>query len=456
MNCFILLTLAIALCGHNKEEWRSRSIYQLMTDRFARTDGKTTTCTPQEYDYCGGTFIGIKNNLDYIQGMGFDAIWISPVIDNTPKGYHGYWARNIYMINKNWGTEQDLIDLVTECHKRDIWVMADVVANHVGPVKLDYSSIYPFNDATHYHDYCQIYDGDFNGGNQWKVENCRLADLPDLKQENPMVKKALLDWINDLVTKYQIDGLRIDTVPEVPVSFWPDFVKSAGVFCMGEVYSEVASYIKPYLNSLDAILNYPMFYQMRYALKGSNSFWALHEKITELYSNFGDSMKYWGMFADNHDNDRMLYQNDRIGSLENGLILSIFFDGIPIIYYGDEQAFNGGRDPMCREALWGHMDKTARIYKLLAAANAARKKVKSWTLPFKEVYQDDHCYAFTKGDKVLVLITNNNMQQSPRVCNLSMTGSICNVLKSGDCVTVSGGCAQISLAQDETKVYTQS
>jgi len=125
---------------------------------------------------------------------------------------------------------------------------------------------------------------------------------------------------------------------------------------------------------------------MRYALKGSNSFWAMHEKIQELYNNFGDSMQYWGMFADNHDNDRMLYQNDRVGSLENGLILSLFFDGIPIVYYGDEQAFNGGRDPMCREALWGHMNTNSRVYKLLKAAIAARKEKKVWNLKFKEVY----------------------------------------------------------------------
>jgi len=92
------------------------------------------------------------------------------------------------------------------------------------------------------------------------VENCRLADLPDLKQENPFVRKTLLSWIRDLVNKYSIDGLRIDTIPEIPVDFWKEFVPASGVFCMGEVYSELASYIKPYLVPLPAILNYPMFY----------------------------------------------------------------------------------------------------------------------------------------------------------------------------------------------------
>lgn len=63
--------------------------------------------------------------------MGFDAIWISPVNDNYDNGYHGYWYRNMYDVNKNFGTSQDLKNLVTACHNKGVWVMVDVVANHV-------------------------------------------------------------------------------------------------------------------------------------------------------------------------------------------------------------------------------------------------------------------------------------------------------------------------------------
>lgn len=63
--------------------------------------------------------------------MGFDAIWISPVIDNYDNGYHGYYGRNIYEVNSHFGTKNDLTALVNECHNRGIWVMVDVVANHV-------------------------------------------------------------------------------------------------------------------------------------------------------------------------------------------------------------------------------------------------------------------------------------------------------------------------------------
>lgn len=167
---FALLILSIAIIkisARTKEEWKSRVIYQLLTDRFSRTNGDTSGC--DLHNYCGGTFRGIINNLDYISGMGFNAIWISPIIENTPGSYHGYHFTNLYKLNENFGTEQDFQDLVTECHNRDIWIMLDVVANHAGPIGTDYSRVYPFNDASHYHDLCEISDEDFRN-NQGRVE----------------------------------------------------------------------------------------------------------------------------------------------------------------------------------------------------------------------------------------------------------------------------------------------
>lgn len=64
--------------------------------------------------------------------MGFDAIWISPVVDNYPQGYHGYWARNMYGVNTNFGSAADLKNFVQAAHAKDIWVMVDVVGNHMG------------------------------------------------------------------------------------------------------------------------------------------------------------------------------------------------------------------------------------------------------------------------------------------------------------------------------------
>lgn len=105
--------------------WRSRSIYQVMTDRFALTNGSTSlACDTSLGLYCGGSWQGIIDQLDYIQGMGFDAIWISPVTTqlagNTGDGtsYHGYWQTDIDTVNSNFGTESDLQNLAAELHSR--------------------------------------------------------------------------------------------------------------------------------------------------------------------------------------------------------------------------------------------------------------------------------------------------------------------------------------------------
>ena len=69
-------------------------------------------------------------------GMGFDAIWISPMVTNTPNGYHGYWLKDLYGFNPNFGTESDLKALIQDCHSRNMFIMLDVVCNHVGQVDM--------------------------------------------------------------------------------------------------------------------------------------------------------------------------------------------------------------------------------------------------------------------------------------------------------------------------------
>lgn len=148
-----MASMALSALAGDSNAWKERSVYQVLTDRFARDDGSTNACSNLS-NYCGGTWKGLENNLDYIQGMGFDAIWITPVVDNIDGGYHGYWAANWEKVNENFGSEDDLKSLVQAAHSKDIWVMVDVVANHVGPVGMDFSQIYPFNSADHYHNDC--------------------------------------------------------------------------------------------------------------------------------------------------------------------------------------------------------------------------------------------------------------------------------------------------------------
>ena len=98
---------------------------QLLTDRFALDSDQGSPCSDLS-TYCGGGFQGVLRKLDYIQALGANAIWISPIPLQTANGYHGYWQQDITQINPHYGSESDLTELVEECHKRDIWVMLDV------------------------------------------------------------------------------------------------------------------------------------------------------------------------------------------------------------------------------------------------------------------------------------------------------------------------------------------
>lgn len=132
-------------------------MYQLLTDRFAKNEPDSNACTELN-KYCGGTFKGIQDNLDYIAGMGFDAIWISPIPHNEfPYDYHGYGALDWERVNEYFGSDEDLHSLIEAAHAQDIWVMLDVVANHSSYYAgNDLSQINPLNKNEYYHSKCDI------------------------------------------------------------------------------------------------------------------------------------------------------------------------------------------------------------------------------------------------------------------------------------------------------------
>jgi len=433
------------------EEWKSRSVYQIITDRFARTDGDDTPC----YDltkYCGGTFKGIQNNLDYIQGMGFDAIWISPVVANTPDGYHGYWASDLYSINEKFGTAEELKELIDECHNRDVWVMVDVVANHMGYVdNFNFSNIIPFNDARYYNNYKSCDHIDF--GFQPDVEVCWLSGLPDLDQNNPYVRKTLLDWAKDFVSTYNFDALRLDTVPHVSKDFWAEFSQAAGVYTLGEVLNMDLNYLAGYQGPVDALLNYALYSTLRYSFQESGSMNSIQHYYEGAYATWPD-ITVLGNFINNHDNPRYLSTTSEIQGFKAALAFSITSVGIPIVYYGDEQNYSGGQDPANREALWTSMNTESDIYNFLKTLNQIRKDTEFYNHEQIQRYSDDNLYAFSRGN-LLFAFTNS---LSPQTRTLSyhpyMDGmTVCNILQKDDCVEVRNGEVEVTLINGEVKIF---
>ncbi|KAI0815467.1 alpha-amylase [Xylaria sp. FL0064] len=377
----LLAALGATVQALSTADWTKQTIYQVLTDRFARPDGSTSACSDLR-SYCGGTWQGIINKLDYIQNMGFTAIWISPIVKNieayTAYGYpyHGYWAQDIYSLNSHFGTAADLQQLSSELHARGMYLMVDVVVNHFAansaPQNIDYSQFNPFNTADKYHTYCPV---DYN--NSTSIVKCWLGDttvpLPDVKTEDSGVRDTYNGWIADLVSTYGIDGLRMDTTQHVEKDFWPNFGKAAGCYLVGEIYNGDPSIFPDWLNYINGTLNYPAYFWVVQAFQStSGSMSNLVNGLNTMKSTM--QTKTLGSFVENHDNPRFPSYTSDIALDKNAIAFAMLSDGIPIIYQGQEQHFSGASDPNNRETLWtsGYATTNNALYTWIANLNQIR------------------------------------------------------------------------------------
>ncbi|KIJ17255.1 alpha-amylase [Paxillus involutus ATCC 200175] len=399
-------------------EWKGRAIYQVIVDRYALPEGADPTkCDPGDRTWCGGTWNTVRTNLDYIQDAGFTAIWISPVSQNyqgptTPYGdaYHGYWVADATNLNARFGTDDDLKALSHELHTRGMYLMVDVVVNDVMATSTTPDlSTYMFKDESQYHPYCVI-----DWSNTTSEERCWLGDtvvpLADINTEDPTVVSAFQDWIKSLVQEYSIDGLRIDAAMHVNIDFWPGFCAAAGVFCIGEVFNsdidEAALYQGP--NALDSILQYPMYGALvdTFTIPGKQNISALTDMIAQSKQKFTDP-RLLGNFIENQDIPRWHNLSVDPQSLYNAMVFNFMSDGIPIVYYGQEQGFSGYADPWNREPLWTSGYANTTTYQLMSTLNQFRNFLVSnseWVDSSMEVLTSTvDGIAILKGDVISVM-----------------------------------------------------
>lgn len=145
------LTLPSAACLHfetldapvkmatHAGDWRDAVIYQVLIDRFHDGDDGNNYLLDRENmaRYHGGDWVGLESKLDYLVDLGVNTLWISPVVKNIETdanvdGYHGYWAVDLTEVNAHFGSLDDLRSLVQAAHDRDMLVVIDIVANHMG------------------------------------------------------------------------------------------------------------------------------------------------------------------------------------------------------------------------------------------------------------------------------------------------------------------------------------
>lgn len=250
--------------------WEGANLYFLLTDRFCNGDSSNdinfnrTKEAGKLRGFEGGDIKGITQKIQegYFTNLGVNAIWLTPIVEQihgaTDEGtgvsyaFHGYWAKDWTALDPNFGTKEDLKNLVGAAHKKGIRIVLDAVINHTGPVT-DVDPVYP-RDWVRTENQCTYQ-------NYESTVSCTLVkNLPDIRtesNENVELPKQLIEkwkaegryeeevaelnaffkrtgypraprfyiikWLTDYIREFGIDGYRADTVKHTEEYVWQEF-----------------------------------------------------------------------------------------------------------------------------------------------------------------------------------------------------------------------------------------
>ena len=339
-------------------DWDEAVVYFMMTDRFF--DGNKSNNKASGADtygdnpglYHGGDFAGVTAKLDYLQDLGVNTIWLTPIVKNvkgvavTAEGkedvpynaaYHGYWASDFTKLNPTLGTTEEFKTMISEAHKRGMRIMVDIVVNHAG-----YGSESTFADMLRDK---SISEGDIKS---WQ------DGLPDFATENADVRAKLVEWQTSWMKDYGVDYFRVDTVKHVDSTTWaalknstteenPSF-KMIGEY-FGAGYASNGSTLGT--GQMDADLDFDFNDQATSFVIGNIS--SVESFLSSRNAALNNAYMT-GQFLSSHD------ENGFKASLMNGkgypedkataaalvaATLQLTAKGIPVIYYGEEVGLSG-------------------------------------------------------------------------------------------------------------------
>jgi len=386
--------------------WEGANLYFLLTDRFNNADPTNdvnfdrTKKTAKLRGFKGGDLKGItkKINEGYFDQLGINAIWMTPVVEQihggtdegtgVTYGFHGYWTKDWTNIDPNYGTKEDLKQLVAAAHKHGIRILLDAVINHTGPVT-EKDPVWP-SEWVRTEPHC-TYDTYEN------TITCTLVkNLPDIKTESneavelppQLVEKwkkegryeqevkelnefftrtgypraprfYIMKWLTDYIKEFGIDGYRVDTVKHTEENVWQEFKKECDFafaewrknnpkkvlddtpfYLVGEVYNYSISGGKMFnfgdkeVNYFDKAFNSLINFEFKWNAK-QMAFEDFNKKYDSILHN---QLKGYGVlnYVSSHD-DGMPYDPAREKPFEaaNRLLLGL---GTSQVYYGDESA----------------------------------------------------------------------------------------------------------------------
>ncbi len=379
--------------GHKKPAVSAVQMYSYNKglEAVKRDDDYRTTYEIFVYSFCDsngdgiGDINGIRSKLDYIQDMGFDQIWLTPV--HPSQTYHKYDVCDYYDIDPAFGTLEDYVQLINECHERGMRVLMDLVLNHTSSqhewfVKaVEYLHELP-SDWEPDPSYCPYFDY-YNftrkqelgyapvEGTNWFYEARFWSEMPDLNLDNKAVRNEIKDIVSFWLDK-GVDGFRLDAVTSYHTDrleeniaftkFFCDLCKGIDPDCyiVGEVWDDRNKIASLYKSGIDSLFNFPFSGNdgiirnvIMESIKPSDFVHAMVVSDEAFRNSNPDYID--APFYTNHDIARSAgyYAIDEGPQTKMAYALSLLMSGDSFMYYGEEIGMKGaGKDENKRAPMY--------------------------------------------------------------------------------------------------------
>ncbi|MDE0011172.1 MAG: alpha-amylase family glycosyl hydrolase [Candidatus Poribacteria bacterium] len=449
---------AISVDNYEMPTWvRDAVIYHIFLDRFYPGDGVLWKKPINLSGFFGGTLRGAIQKLDYIQSLGCNAIWLSPLFASPT--HHGYDATDYYTVEPRFGTNAELIELIDKAHQRDIRVILDFVANH-------WSNHHPTFQAAQ-----RERDSEYRAWYTWQrwpdeyTSFFGVKGMPQLNLKHKPMSDYLLDCAQHWLRK-GVDGYRLDYAPGPPHTFWADFRQACkavnpDAFLFGEVVSHsevIASYMPHFDGCLDFLLADAL--RRTFVLETST--------LLEFEAFLGAHESYFSLdfslpaFLDNHDMTRILYlaREDK-AKVRLAALMLFTLSAPPIIYNGTEVGvsqrnplgrFEEARLPMpwggeADRELLAYFQRLGKLRRQFSVISSGKREV-----VHLDVQKGTYAYVQTSESRtVLIALNISKRSQTIDILMSSLLGRDSEIaptledLLNGNRVTVSEDSVSISL-----------
>lgn len=388
-------------------EWmRSAVFYQIFVDRFYQGDCEKDTGyitmqwgdVPTPKNFAGGDIKGIIQKLDYIKGLGVNAIYLTPIFESISN--HKYDISNYKKVDPQFGTMGDVKELVSKAHEKGIRIVLDAVFNHCSMNMAEFQDVLEKGKESAYYNWF-IIDGAFPQPEKMNYECFAACSyMPKFNTADRGVQDFLIDIALYWIREADIDGWRLDVSDEVSHEFWRRFrreVKAEKKNCViiGENWHDAYPYLMG--DQYDSIMNYSFTKAcLDYFAREKFSAKEMAEKLNGNLMRNTEQVNFMMLnLLDSHDTHRFFSEVSRNkDKLLAALSLEIIFPGAPCIYYGTEICMEGGYDPDSRRCFdWDEAGWDESVMKTLKELTGLRSD---------EVLQYGNVYIGEEDEMLLV------------------------------------------------------